>query len=117
MERYIEMSAQIMPIFRQYDPNMLAAGVDEGYLKCAFTHGSLMSAKQPRLYVNSSSSITDFCKEHNLDPDECVQQIRQKVFVETKLTVSAGIAANKVILCLKSFFGNTPSLTFPLQSQ
>lgn len=31
--RYIEMSKQIMAIFRQYDPNMCAAGCDEGYLK------------------------------------------------------------------------------------
>ena len=33
---------------------------------------------------------------HNLDPDECVGRMRQRVFDETKLTVSAGIAANKV---------------------
>lgn len=33
MSRYVEMSKQIMAIFRQYDPNMLAASVDEGYLK------------------------------------------------------------------------------------
>ena len=36
--------------------------------------------------------------QHNLDPDECVRRMRQRVFDETKLTVSAGIAANKVCL-------------------
>jgi DNA polymerase kappa len=33
MSRYAEVSKQIMAIFRQYDPNMLAASVDEAYLK------------------------------------------------------------------------------------
>ena len=33
MSRYSEVSKRIMAIFRQYDPNMLAAGVDEAYLK------------------------------------------------------------------------------------
>lgn len=39
--------------------------------------------------------------------DDCVQQMRRKVFEETKLTVSAGIAPNKVgtELCL-SFESN-----------
>lgn len=31
--RYIEMSKKVMSIFRRYDPNMLAASIDEGYLK------------------------------------------------------------------------------------
>jgi len=39
--------------------------------------------------------------QHNLDPDDCVGQMRQRVFDETKLTVSAGIAANKV--CFSHF--------------
>ena len=33
MSRYTEVSKQIMAIFRQYDLNMLAASVDEAYLK------------------------------------------------------------------------------------
>lgn len=33
MARYSEMSKRVMRIFRQYDPEMLAASVDEGYLK------------------------------------------------------------------------------------
>ena len=31
---YMEISGKIMNIFREYDPNMCAAGCDEGYLKC-----------------------------------------------------------------------------------
>ncbi|KAA1471783.1 DNA/RNA polymerase [Dentipellis sp. KUC8613] len=72
--RYGEMSKKVMNIFRRYDPNMLAASVDEGYL-----------------------NITPYCKDHGLDPDECVQQMRKCVVDETDLTVSAGIAANKML--------------------
>jgi nucleotidyltransferase/DNA polymerase involved in DNA repair len=37
-----------------------------------------------------------------IDADTCVQEIRDTVFRETSLTVSAGIAPNKV--CLYLFF-------------
>ena len=33
-DHYMEISGKIMKIFREYDPNMFAAGCDEGYLKC-----------------------------------------------------------------------------------
>ncbi|KAF8265460.1 hypothetical protein EI94DRAFT_1858275 [Lactarius quietus] len=74
MSLYSEVSKRIMSIFRQYDPNMLSASVDEAYL-----------------------NITEYCKQHDLDPDDCVQRMRQRVVDETKLTVSAGIAANKML--------------------
>lgn len=32
-DQYMEISGKIMNIFREYDPNMSAAGCDEGYLK------------------------------------------------------------------------------------
>lgn len=31
--RYMELSRTVMDIFRRYDPDMCAAGCDEGYLK------------------------------------------------------------------------------------
>lgn len=34
-DQYMEISRKIMKIFREYDPNMFAAGCDEGYLKYA----------------------------------------------------------------------------------
>ncbi|KAI0705092.1 hypothetical protein C8T65DRAFT_653194, partial [Cerioporus squamosus] len=70
--RYSEMSEKVMAIFRRYDPNMAAAGCDEGYL-----------------------NITPYCEEHSLTAEDCVSQMRQVVYEETKLTVSAGIAPNK----------------------
>ncbi len=45
---------------------------------------------------NGVDSITQYCEEHLLAADECVQEIRATVFRETNLTVSAGIAPNKV---------------------
>lgn len=33
-DHYMDISRKIMNIFREYDPNMLTAGCDEGYLKC-----------------------------------------------------------------------------------
>lgn len=72
--RYSEMSRKVMDIFERYDPNMCAAGCDEGYL-----------------------NITPYCEEHDMTPDDCVQEMRRKVFEETNLTVSAGIAPNKML--------------------
>jgi DNA polymerase kappa len=38
-DHYMDVSRKIMNIFREYDPNMSAAGCDEGYLKYAtFLH-------------------------------------------------------------------------------
>ena len=41
-------------------------------------------------------SISLYCEEHGLTAQECVHQMRDAVFHATKLTVSAGIAPNKV---------------------
>ncbi|KAJ7783089.1 IMS-domain-containing protein [Mycena metata] len=68
---YSEMSQKVMSICKRYDPSLCPAGCDEGYL-----------------------NITAYCAEHDLSADECVQHLRSAVFAETKLTVSAGIAAN-----------------------
>ncbi|KAL0577017.1 hypothetical protein V5O48_004951 [Marasmius crinis-equi] len=72
--RYSEMSHRVMDVFARYDPNMCPAGCDEGYL-----------------------NITEYCAEHNVQPEECVQEMRRKVFEETNLTVSAGIAPNTML--------------------
>ncbi|KAL1744784.1 hypothetical protein HDZ31DRAFT_37884 [Schizophyllum fasciatum] len=71
--RYSEKSKQVMDIFRRYDPTMCPASCDEGYL-----------------------NITKYCREHDIGPEECVAEMRRKVHEETDLTVSAGIAPNKV---------------------
>ncbi|KAJ3007023.1 hypothetical protein NUW54_g1544 [Trametes sanguinea] len=73
-DRYSEMSSKVMSIFRRYDPTMCVAGCDEGYL-----------------------NITRYCDEHSISPEDCVSQMRQIVQEETSLTVSAGIAPNKML--------------------
>ncbi|PFH53760.1 hypothetical protein AMATHDRAFT_991 [Amanita thiersii Skay4041] len=72
-QKYMDKSKQVMDVFRRYDPSIAIAGCDEGYL-----------------------NITPYCEEHGLTPDECVQEMRSKVFEDTQLTASAGIAPNKV---------------------
>jgi DNA polymerase kappa len=96
MSRYSELSKRIMAIFRQYDPNMLAASVDEAYIKQVSFSTSRPGKRRGTFSNDLYSSITEYCMQHNLDSDECVGRMRQRVFDETKLTVSAGIAANKV---------------------
>ncbi|KAI5117782.1 hypothetical protein M0805_000425 [Coniferiporia weirii] len=73
-QKISEMSRKVMAIFRTYDPSMIVAGCDEGYL-----------------------NITNYCNEHNLLPEECVRQMRDRVKTETGLTASAGIAPNKML--------------------
>ena len=83
------MSHKVMNIFKRYDPTMIVAGCDEGYLKRVFLFRLTCSA-------NVNYSITKYCAEHDLDPEECVRQMRAQVHAETGLTASAGIAPNKV---------------------
>ncbi|KDR75457.1 hypothetical protein GALMADRAFT_140685 [Galerina marginata CBS 339.88] len=89
--RYSEMSEKVMDIFHRYDPDMCPAGCDEGYL-----------------------NITPYCEEHSLTAEECTQQMRDTVFAETKLTVSAGIAPNKMLAKICSD-KNKPNGQFQLQ--
>lgn len=89
--RYMEMSGQIMAIFRRYDPDMCPGGCDEAYLKLVCYFLCLHS-----LLTITIFSITRYCEDNSLVGEDCVHQMREEVFRETKLTVSAGIAPNKV---------------------
>ncbi|ELU39333.1 DNA polymerase IV [Rhizoctonia solani AG-1 IA] len=57
----------------KYDPNLLAAGCDEGYL-----------------------NLTSVCEEANESPEVLVQRMRDEVYKETGLTMSCGVAPNKI---------------------
>ncbi|CAE6482324.1 unnamed protein product [Rhizoctonia solani] len=72
--RYSEMSDQVFRVLRKYDPNLLAAGCDEGYL-----------------------NLTAACKEANESPEDLVQRMREEVHKETGLTMSCGVAPNKAL--------------------
>ncbi|EFI28154.1 DNA polymerase IV [Coprinopsis cinerea okayama7 len=88
---YSKTSAQIMSIFRRYDPTMCPAGVDEAYL-----------------------NVTAYCKQHGKTVDEVVSEMRKAVFDETQLTVSAGIAPNKMLAKICSD-KNKPNGQFKLE--
>jgi len=92
-----------MEIFHRFDPHMCPAGCDEGYLKYGY-HISLFG---PRI-TDRSISITAYCEEHSLTAEECVQQMRETVFKESQLTVSAGIASNKVRIISRNIW-NEPN--------
>ncbi|KAG8754499.1 hypothetical protein FRC12_011168, partial [Ceratobasidium sp. 428] len=72
--RYSEMSNRIFGVLRKYDPNLLAAGCDEGYL-----------------------NLTAACEEANESPEAVVRRMRDEVHKETGMTVSCGIAPNKAL--------------------
>ncbi|KAB5595162.1 DNA polymerase kappa subunit [Ceratobasidium theobromae] len=87
--RYSEMSDRVFTVLRKYDPNLLAAGCDEGYL-----------------------NLTAACEETNELPDIVVRRMRDEVFEETGMTMSCGVAPNKVKMLLSmSQFNNKCSLT------
>ncbi|THX23080.1 putative DNA-directed polymerase kappa [Aureobasidium pullulans] len=70
-EKYSAKAKEIRAVLVRYDARFEAASVDEAYL-----------------------NITPYCEEHNMDPDDVVQQLRAEVHEQCLVTVSAGIAAN-----------------------
>lgn len=68
---------------------MQVGGCDEGYLKYVHPQDNLC-------LTHGLFSITRYCEERLISAVDCVQEMRDTVFKETKLTVSAGIAPNKV---------------------
>ncbi|KDN38737.1 hypothetical protein RSAG8_09287, partial [Rhizoctonia solani AG-8 WAC10335] len=72
--RYSEMSDRVFSVLRKYDPNLLVAGCDEGYL-----------------------NLTAACKEANESPEVLVQRMREEVHKDTGLTMSCGVAPNKAL--------------------
>jgi DNA polymerase kappa len=73
-EKYSEKAKQIRAIMSEYDPLFESASIDEAYL-----------------------NITAYCDENQLDPEEAVQRMRAEILESTKISVSAGIAANAKI--------------------
>ncbi|KFA74098.1 hypothetical protein S40288_03790 [Stachybotrys chartarum IBT 40288] len=70
-EKYTSKAQEVREVLVQYDPRFESASIDEAYL-----------------------NITEYCAEKDMDPAEAVEQMRREVHQKTKITVSAGIAAN-----------------------
>lgn len=70
-DKYTSKAQEVREVLAQYDPRFESASIDEAYL-----------------------NITEYCLEHNMTPEDTVQQMRDEIHEKTKITVSAGIAAN-----------------------
>ncbi|KAK2767743.1 hypothetical protein FQN54_003901 [Arachnomyces sp. PD_36] len=73
-EKYNEKAKEIRAIIETYDPRFESASIDEAYL-----------------------NITQYCAENDISPEAAVQKLRSEVLEKTKVSVSAGIAANSRI--------------------
>ncbi|RYO93700.1 hypothetical protein DL762_000905 [Monosporascus cannonballus] len=70
-DKYRAKAQEVREVLADYDPRFESASIDEAYL-----------------------NITEYCREHGLSPEDAVQQMRDEIHEKTKITVSAGIAAN-----------------------
>ncbi|CAG8479882.1 10436_t:CDS:10 [Dentiscutata erythropus] len=84
-DKYHAVAKQIREVFARYDPNYTPMSLDEAYL-----------------------DITEYLETIDKTPDEVVEQIRKEIHEETKLTASAGIAANMLLSKICSDF-NKPN--------
>lgn len=78
-EKYTAKAKEIRATMAQYDPLFESASIDEAYL-----------------------NITAYCDENRADPSEAVQRMRAEILENTKVSVSAGIAANAKIAKIAS---------------
>lgn len=69
--KYSAKADEVREVLALYDPGFESASCDEAYL-----------------------NLTQYCEDHNMTPEEAVSQLRAEVHEKTKITVSAGIAAN-----------------------
>ncbi|WEW59617.1 DNA polymerase IV [Emydomyces testavorans] len=92
-EKYTAKAKEIRAIIANYDPRFESASIDEAYL-----------------------NITDYCMANNMEPHDAVQKLRNEISAETKVTVSAGIAANAKIAKIASNW-NKPNGQFYIPSE
>lgn len=70
-DKYTAKAREVRSVLVEYDPRFESASIDEAYL-----------------------NITEYCEQHEMDPAKAVEKMRAEVFEASKITVSAGIAAN-----------------------
>ncbi|KAK1439970.1 hypothetical protein QVD17_05795 [Tagetes erecta] len=73
-KKYTHYSDLTRKVFQEYDPNFMAASLDEAYL-----------------------DITNVCKERDISSGEVAEELRQNVYKATGLTCSAGVAPNRLL--------------------
>ena len=77
--KYTAKAQEVRAILAEYDPRFESASMDEAYL-----------------------NITEYCSDEQMDPEDAVAQLRREVEEKTKITISAGIAANAKIAKIAS---------------
>ncbi|KAG5548252.1 hypothetical protein RHGRI_013824 [Rhododendron griersonianum] len=73
-KKYTYYSDLTRKVFQKYDPNFMAASLDEAYL-----------------------DITTVCRERHMSSGEIGEELRSSVYEETGLTCSAGVAPNRLL--------------------
>ncbi|MCJ1322359.1 hypothetical protein MMC15_007707 [Xylographa vitiligo] len=92
-DKYTAKAGEVREILAEYDPRFESASIDEAYL-----------------------NITQYCEDHEMDPEDVVTQLRDEVHQKTKITISAGIAANAKIAKIASN-KNKPNGQFRVASE
>ncbi len=87
IDRYKEVSLQIMEIFKSYSPHIEPLSLDEAFLDISETHKTIESAAHT------------------------AEQIRSRVFHEVGLTCSAGVSYNKFLAKVASDMNKPDGLT------
>ena len=112
IDKYVTVSKQVGEILSEYDPNFSQAGIDEAYLDMT---GYLQEMIQSGLSCGCSNSDSEeTCDDFESSWDtgipekywqliqDTVKEIRDRVFLRTKLTASAGIAPNMLLAKIAS---------------
>ncbi|CAI9769996.1 unnamed protein product [Fraxinus pennsylvanica] len=73
-KKYTHYSDLTRKVFKKYDPNFLAASLDEAYL-----------------------DITSICNERSMTSGDVAEELRESIHTETGLTCSAGVAPNRLL--------------------
>ncbi|CAK7226769.1 hypothetical protein SBRCBS47491_006342 [Sporothrix bragantina] len=90
--KYTAKAQEIRQILAEYDPRFESASIDEAYL-----------------------NVTQYCATHGMSPAEAVNELRSRVTETTKVTVSAGVAANTRLAKICSNM-NKPNGQFVLEN-
>ncbi|KAI3445883.1 hypothetical protein Pfo_002548 [Paulownia fortunei] len=92
-KKYTYYSDLTRKVFQKYDPNFLAASLDEAYL-----------------------DITNYCDDKGMTAGEVAEELRESVHKETGLTCSAGVAPNRLLAKVCSDI-NKPNGQFVLPNE
>ncbi|KAK7738566.1 hypothetical protein SLS53_006086 [Cytospora paraplurivora] len=92
-DKYTAKAKEVQEVVAEYDPRFESASIDEAYL-----------------------NITEYCRDHDMSPEDAVAQMRRQVYEKTDITVSAGIAANAKLAKICSNI-NKPNGQFVLPNE